>query len=856
MLSFNSQNYVVEYKKATPQQWRGEAAKDNRLERVFGLFREPDEINAIGSAMDLVSNLYSGQCEKDYGRRQILFYNEYGELDGVFYDFCATPESEWTEQPEEDVAQSWWVDNKEDTLTFNNKECFDIGNGLKIPVPDGYHYKQPGIGVNAGWSYVVPCDVSLDENHIDAQPYSFGITSDPVSHVPFESKHIEAYKQVFISGGHLDGGVLVESFTVSDHCAFLYQNWYDSEDNLYNKINGFLFAGNDVYQFHIYVNHTEPISQDEDTIAAFLEVGRAWMRQVALREDQAEPIFTPTIPDTQMHDELEIEDNNLIVDEEGFGLEGSVLVGYYGSAVNLLIPSSVSEISDNALTYNQILRSIEIPESVTSIGESAFLGCENLVSVLIPNSVSFIGEAAFMRCPNLRSVAIPDGVTVVGDSMFKGCTSLTGLAIPDSVTTIDDWAFTECENLTSLLIPDSVTSISEYAFYNVGKNLVVYVGKGSYAERYAQEKGLKFVNDRSGAETFSVDINTEDLIPKSPFVLTDKGKTLDKYIGTDTEVEVPDGITTIAGFAFDSTSVVSVVLPESVKKIGNYAFSNCASLKQIKIPTSVKTVEENAFNQCSSLTGIIWPGNVKKIPESACEYCSALVEVVVEEGVTKIEGSAFAFCDNLKDIFLPMSLTKIGDHLLLCAGKPTMHVYSGSYAEKYAKENNLPIEIRLTPEQEAEKQRQEEARRIAEEKYAAELKAWEQTCRGIRAQRERRVSELLEEKRVVLRNEAQSKYDTAIAAAKKRKEAAQQKKTDAEMRLSTLGVFKFAEKKAAKVSIEEAESEMQAAEAALVVADQTLVKDLVAITTAINSQSRLIARGVELEYPLPAKPSK
>ena len=52
MLSFNSQNYVVEYKKATPQQWRGEAAKDNRLERVFGIFREPDEVNAIGSAMD------------------------------------------------------------------------------------------------------------------------------------------------------------------------------------------------------------------------------------------------------------------------------------------------------------------------------------------------------------------------------------------------------------------------------------------------------------------------------------------------------------------------------------------------------------------------------------------------------------------------------------------------------------------------------------------------------------------------------------------------------------------------------------------------------------------------------------
>ena len=44
-----------------------------------------------------------------------------------------------------------------------------------------------------------------------------------------------------------------------------------------------------------------------------------------------------------------------------------------------------------------------------------------------------------------------------------------------------------------------------------------------------------------------------------------------------------------------------------------------------------------------------------------------------------------------------------------------MHVYSDSYAERYAKENDLPVEILLTPEQEAEKQRQEEARRIAEE---------------------------------------------------------------------------------------------------------------------------------------------
>ena len=188
MLSFNSQNYVVEYKKATPQQWRGEEPKDNKWERVFGLFREPDEINAVGSAMDLVSNLYGGHCEKDYELRQILFYNEVGELDGVFYDFRATPESEWSEQPEAEVKQSWWVDTHNEIISFHDQKHFSHGEGLQIPVPDNYHYILFGAGLNQGWTYIVPQSASLDNNHIDARPYSFAVTSSPVSHVPFESK--------------------------------------------------------------------------------------------------------------------------------------------------------------------------------------------------------------------------------------------------------------------------------------------------------------------------------------------------------------------------------------------------------------------------------------------------------------------------------------------------------------------------------------------------------------------------------------------------------------------------------------------------------------------------------------------
>lgn len=467
MLSFNSINYVVEYKEATPKQWRGEAAKDNRLERVFGLFHEPDEINAIGSAMDLVSNLYSGQCEKDYGRRQILFYNEYGELDGVFYDFCATPESEWSEQPDEDATQTWWTKNSDDTLTFHQNNSFFHGEGLKVPVPDGYHYEQYGNGENQGWAYIVPQDVSLYANHIDAKPYSFGLTSSPVSHIAFESKNIKAYKQVFLSAGYLTPGVFVDSFTVSDHCAFLYQNWYDTADKTYNKINGFLFAGNDVYQFHIYVNHTAPIGHDEDTISAFLEVGRAWMRQLALRADQGNSTYITDTTHTMPKETLaltctKVKKADCEIDEFG------VFERYNGLDDEIILPSGIEEIGSDAFSFNKTLRIVVIPEGVREIGNDAFWGCKALEQVFLPSTLEKIEYNAFRHCESLTEIIIPDGVWSIGMDAFTGC-----------------------KKLKDIYVPSSVISVEMDAFYTFNDDTVIHTPQWSSAETYAEEHDMR-----------------------------------------------------------------------------------------------------------------------------------------------------------------------------------------------------------------------------------------------------------------------------------------------------------------------------------------------------------------------------
>lgn len=185
----------------------------------------------------------------------------------------------------------------------------------------------------------------------------------------------------------------------------------------------------------------------------------------------------------------------------------------------VVIPNTITNISESAFENCTGLKNVTIPDSITNIGERAFYGCTGLKSITLPNSITKISANAFAECTGFSSFTIPDSVTTIENDAFRGCrglreitlsknlttifartfencTGLTSIIIPDSVTTIasDSFsagAFYGCSGLRKILIPDSVVNIGSEAFRDC-KNLTIYGNEGSIAKEYAEEHDIPF----------------------------------------------------------------------------------------------------------------------------------------------------------------------------------------------------------------------------------------------------------------------------------------------------------------------------------------------------------------------------
>ena len=233
-----------------------------------------------------------------------------------------------------------------------------------------------------------------------------------------------------------------------------------------------------------------------------------------------------------------------------------------------VIPNNVTRIGDRAFSFCSSLAEVVIPNSVTRIGDSAFEGCSSLAEVIIPDSITGIGDRAFSFCSSLAEVIIPNSVTNIGKGAFQLCSSLAEVVIPNSVTRIGDYAFSSCSSLAEVVIPNSVVCINGNPFHGWNGKL------DCLSLSFVYEDNILFNKDKSRIISF-------------------RNQELTSYV-------IPNSVTRIGDYAFSScSSLVEVVIPNSVTRIGDYAFLHCSSLSSIVIPVSVTIIGSYAFAGCN-----------------------------------------------------------------------------------------------------------------------------------------------------------------------------------------------------------------------------------------------------------------
>ena len=307
-------------------------------------------------------------------------------------------------------------------------------------------------------------------------------------------------------------------------------------------------------------------------------------------------------------------------------------------------------LSEEAVTANAVT-TLYLP-SLEHVGESAFYGMINLKTVDI-SSATFVGYAAFALCYQLESVTITETLDEIGNFAFYGCTALQeidlsnivkigegsfyGVALPahlslDKVEFIDSYAFVEedgVNHIVSVYAPN-LKHVADQAFAGCAKlesidaPNIEYLGYGAFALTNIKELEISnaltdvdmniFENSASftgfyvmegGEKVYTTELDNVLLDNGALYCKGENGYVLITYpmAKEDTEYTVLEGTVRIEfGAALGNKYLEKVILPSTLKYIGNYAFDSCESLTTVVFKSFYAPVLEGTLTASSDET--------------------------------------------------------------------------------------------------------------------------------------------------------------------------------------------------------------------------------------------------------------
>ncbi len=372
----------------------------------------------------------------------------------------------------------------------------------------------------------------------------------------------------------------------------------------------------------------------------------------------------------------------------------NVLYNYKGSMPEnhfvVVKPGTVS-ISPNAFAYETDLTHVTFANSVTRIGKGAFRGCSSLVSVVLPSKLRELEYDMFYNCTSLRSAQLPNGLKKIGSNAFYNCYSLSSITIPKTVRRIEESAFDECTNLEKTNYTGDIADWCSIVFEGIDANPI-------YASRNLHIKGDMVLDmvipstvDSISAYAFAgLETLNSVIIPNSV-------KRIGYYAFNDCEelsvVSYAGDVASWCNIEFKNISsnpllysynfcvggdtIVDLVIPSTVQKIGDYAFVGCGFMESVTIPKSVKYVGYQAFGEVDGLGKTIYSGDVANwcdivfaslesnpMHETENLYIGSMLlsDLELPSSVDSVLAYSFINCTSLRSVSVPSSVKYIDEY--------------------------------------------------------------------------------------------------------------------------------------------------------------------------------------------------
>ena len=330
------------------------------------------------------------------------------------------------------------------------------------------------------------------------------------------------------------------------------------------------------------------------------------------------------------------------------------LTKYKGNKEHIILPENASALGGQLFQLAEgestvaAIKSLKIPQNIESIDGLSLFWSVNLYTIEVDeNNVKYASKGGVLFNKTLD--------TLIAYPMGRSVETTNAYVIPEGVKTIEQFAFTGYER-KSLILPSTLETIKYCAF------------SYAYFEEITFPPGLKTVENYGIYNMPSLKKATfpKDAAFSSNNYLLDECKALEEltapadiynkcYISSEAfktlKITAGETVKSISG---SKKNLETLVLADTVKTIGKYAFSNLTKLSSVTFSASLETIGEYAFDGCESLTVFNAPSSLKTIEYSAFAN-SGLETVTLNEGLESILGKD----NNLNAYPGPFENTKI-----------------------------------------------------------------------------------------------------------------------------------------------------------------------------------------------------